>query len=304
MNAKRDNINENAARDIINDIRTNGFADFPVDTIPPILLGDAWEGHTFRNDMCPSVANRTLGLQVFIDFPDPAQREFESIERFVVWPAEWDANGDRTCGDDEDPIFCTESAEELNAWILERKSRRGDTMNAEMLARAFIRELRTELTQAQIDAIVATNAERNDRSCATHDYVDANQTMLDAYEKATGESMQLDCEDPRWDAVARMMDDAHTIAKAALFDEKRIAHWQISDEDLDVLVLHAVASECGERRHHLEHAMCDAIDESEMNFTMCNPLIDAVREAIVRAINDGTIIRGHFRKSTQYFILA
>jgi hypothetical protein len=56
------------------------FPDFAPDTMPVIpgsFLDTSW-----RNDACPSFTSDVLGLSLFIDFADPAAREFPDGKRF------------------------------------------------------------------------------------------------------------------------------------------------------------------------------------------------------------------------------
>jgi hypothetical protein len=54
--------------------------------------------------------------------------------------------------------------------------------NIVLLANAFRDLIREELTPAQLRLVDELNARRRDGSCATHDYLDANEVMQEAYE--------------------------------------------------------------------------------------------------------------------------
>lgn len=62
------------------------FPDYPVDQFPsPIPAG--WVDESWHNNVCPSfIATEADGraLTVWIDYPDPAQREFPDSRRFSV----------------------------------------------------------------------------------------------------------------------------------------------------------------------------------------------------------------------------
>ena len=62
------------------------------------------------------------------------------------------------------------------------------------LAARFATQLRKELGDATVEAIHKTNLERNDETCASHDYLDANEVMNHAWYQAFGENV-----DPRFD---------------------------------------------------------------------------------------------------------
>lgn len=54
----------------------------------------------------------------------------------------------------------------------------------ERLAREFARRLRAEIGEAGMAEVVSRNkAERNPAICHSHDFVDSNQTMLDAWQQ-------------------------------------------------------------------------------------------------------------------------
>ncbi len=54
------------------------------------------------------------------------------------------------------------------------------------LARAFVRGLRRDLTPALLAVIDAANAAADDGTCASHDYVDANEVMDGAFAAVMG----------------------------------------------------------------------------------------------------------------------
>lgn len=59
------------------------FPDFPAQAFPafphPSFVDSSW-----HNDACPSMASEALGLHVWIDYPDQADREFEDCFAYVV----------------------------------------------------------------------------------------------------------------------------------------------------------------------------------------------------------------------------
>lgn len=57
------------------------FPDYPVDAFPPMpafFIDTSW-----HNDACPSIASEA-GLSIWIDYPDPEQREMPDTKRFSV----------------------------------------------------------------------------------------------------------------------------------------------------------------------------------------------------------------------------
>ena len=59
------------------------------------------------------------------------------------------------------------------------------------LAEAFRDGIREFLTPDELREVDAANRERNDETCATHDFCDANEVMLEAFEVAFGREMRL-----------------------------------------------------------------------------------------------------------------
>jgi hypothetical protein len=60
------------------------FPDFDQSTLP--LIPETWADTSWRNDACPSFTSTRFGKTavVYIDFADPALREFEEGKRFTV----------------------------------------------------------------------------------------------------------------------------------------------------------------------------------------------------------------------------
>ena len=79
-----------------------------------------------------------------------------------------------------------------------------NTKEIESLAREFIEQLRADLTDEQIAEIVARNkAEQNPNVCHSHDFCDANEYMLEAFQETfPGKAWhELDTTDGRWSAA-------------------------------------------------------------------------------------------------------
>ena len=85
------------------------------------------------------------------------------------------------------------------------------------LAIAFTESLRNDISAADMKAIVKTNKERNDNTCATHDYVDANMNMADAFEKVFGRQFDFGS-----DNDSDYFNAAWTIAKNNDFSVEKI----------------------------------------------------------------------------------
>jgi len=105
------------------------------------------------------------------------------------------------------------------------------------LARAFIAIIQDWLTADELESVVARNGTNpaGDPCCATHDYCDPNQAMLDAHKKITGR--ELDDHD---EATMRIVDRAWTMARVALFDTRNLRSRPADG------VLHAIHQDQGE----------------------------------------------------------
>ncbi len=141
------------------------FPGYPPADMPAIPAG--WIDASWQNDTAPSfqVAIGPMGepVQIWIDHPDPAQREVPGIARFLLT---------RRIPDDD--MAEIHAGEDWNA-ALEHASR-------ERLACAFARGLMIELTPAQWRAMRLANRRNADFVCASHDHCDANMVMLAAWE--------------------------------------------------------------------------------------------------------------------------
>ncbi|BBZ93049.1 hypothetical protein BRDID11004_60530 [Bradyrhizobium diazoefficiens] len=62
------------------------FPDFPAADMPALPQG--FEDNSWHNDSCPNFTSAELGLRIWIDYADKAQREHPDASRFVLEPAE------------------------------------------------------------------------------------------------------------------------------------------------------------------------------------------------------------------------
>jgi hypothetical protein len=58
------------------------FPGFPPGAYPN--LPESFEDSSWHNDSCPSMSSGGLGLLVYVDYPDPADREDRSLTRYSV----------------------------------------------------------------------------------------------------------------------------------------------------------------------------------------------------------------------------
>lgn len=79
------------------------------------VLPDGFYDSSYGNDMCPSIANDDLDLQIFIDAKDPEDREESNYPRFsVIHASEYGE-----CGN---TLFESESFEEVLSYVEEVKA--------------------------------------------------------------------------------------------------------------------------------------------------------------------------------------
>ena len=80
---------------------------------------------------------------------------------------------------------------------------------AERLAGAFAREVRDAMTPEDLATAVDRNKAHDDSTCATHDFIDSNVCMLDAFKK----TFYMTEPDPASTSVAKVMNEAWSLAK-------------------------------------------------------------------------------------------
>jgi hypothetical protein len=90
------------------------FPDFPAADMPAIPAG--WEDASWHNNSAPSFI-APGGFNVWIDYLDPANREFDGGKRFLV--NKLDADG---CFTNDDPDLETDDWSEVLAFIAERSN--------------------------------------------------------------------------------------------------------------------------------------------------------------------------------------
>jgi hypothetical protein len=95
------------------------FPDFPAADMPAIPAG--FEDSSWHNDVCPTIQSSALRLSIFLDYADPAQREFGAdTNRFLV--LELDADG---CYTGEQPLVATDDWSEVLSFIAKREQANG-----------------------------------------------------------------------------------------------------------------------------------------------------------------------------------
>ena len=212
------------------------FPDY--DGVLPHIAG--YEDSSWHNDACPSIEkNYGTGVRVRIwcDYADPERRESNGYTRFgVVAYSPTDENGSDMLSTDSFHL------------VIERVAQFEASMTIPPLdlAKAFCRQLRIELelykelADETLGIINARNAEfeakGNHSTCATHDFCDANQVMLDAIESICGFA------DYHF-AQNEMINAAWNIARKARFDADKCCEPVKDQSPTDAILAACVAAE-------------------------------------------------------------
>ena len=179
----------------------------------PFIAG--YEDTSWHNDACPSIEKdygNGVRVRVWCDYVDPEKRQNPEYKRFAIVAYS-------PTDEDGSTLLSTNNFHK----VIERISQYEASMSIPplKLAKEFCRQLRIELElyKEAADEILETINSRNavyeasgDHStCATHDFCDANQVMLDAIESICGVA------DYHF-AQNEMINAAWDIARKARFD--------------------------------------------------------------------------------------
>lgn len=106
-----------ADRDLVAPLWHAEFPDFPAADLPEIP--DWWADQSWRNDACPFwVAAPTTGI--FVDYSDPAAREYVGGPRFVVVRLEQD--GTHPVSPDPEALFTSDDWDAVTAFVETRRA--------------------------------------------------------------------------------------------------------------------------------------------------------------------------------------
>lgn len=176
------------------------FPDFSAYDIPLPLLDGGWTDHSWHNDAMPFFVHEPSGVGVWVNFADRAEREFP--DRFIAKAMEWDVGTDSWMHEargDRPVLFTTEDEAVLLSSL-------PDFLRPRAIAHAFalgIQEecqlLADDLSEtsqpgphpwSEIRRLNATAGYA--KSCATHDFLDANVPMAAAFESVMGRPFDAD----------------------------------------------------------------------------------------------------------------
>jgi len=170
------------------------FPDYPVETMVPIP--GTWTDMSWRHETAPSfgpcAGPMGEAAQLWIDYQQPSMREFEDIGRFTF--SRRDALGDLTvvyAGDDYDEAV--------------------RHVAIESLACSFANRLAQQLEPSDWQEMRLRNRTVPAGTCASHDFLDANIVMLEAWHETRATSGQEEA-----DAAAMIADLDHVNAAWAI----------------------------------------------------------------------------------------
>lgn len=199
------------------------FPDY--DGVLPVIAG--YEDSSWHNDACPSIEKdyyNGVRVRIWCDYVDPEKREMPHYQQYsVVVYSPTDEEGS--------DLFSTN-------WIHVLIERVGQfeasmTIPPLELAKAFCRQLHKELDDGTMQLVNARNdlaeSEGDHSTCATHDFCDANQVMLDAIESICGFA------DYHF-AQNEMINAAWDIARKARFDADKCCE-PVKSPVTEILVL-------------------------------------------------------------------
>lgn len=178
-----------------------------------------YEDTSWHNDVCPSIG-RDYGdgvrVRVWCDYVDPEKRECPDSKRFAI-VAYSPTDEDGTVMLDTDSL----------SLVIERIGQYEASMSIPPLelATEFCRQLSKNLDDGTLKVINRRNTEYEDAgdhsTCATHDFCDANQVMLDAIEAICGVAdyhfAQNAMINAAWDIARRARFDADKCCEPPVF---------------------------------------------------------------------------------------
>jgi len=136
------------------------FPTFDQSTLPAIPAG--FVDTSWVNDQCPNFLGMGDTLGLFIDFADPADRDFPESSRFTLH--DWDGGSVGIIAHSDD-------------W---------SEILAHIIARQFVADLKDGATAEQWATMRLANVGYGEGVCASHDFCDANMVMHPAFESVMG----------------------------------------------------------------------------------------------------------------------
>lgn len=198
------------------------FPDYPLATMMPIQA--TWSEMSWRHEAAPSfgpcVGPMGEAAQIWIDYADPAKRDVPESSRFTF--SRRDAVGELTviyAGDDYDAVL-------THAFV-------------EALACAFAKRVAYEMTAEEWQVTRLRNRTVPDNVCASHDFMDANILMLEAWAAERGNALLPGGERERLEDDLERVNAAWSIATrcylTASEEGARFDAWRLTGRAVDGL---------------------------------------------------------------------
>lgn len=244
------------------------FPDFDQATLP--LIPEGFEDISHGIEGCPSFHNTALGLVLWVDFSNEADRENEGLKRFSIYPC------------DETGAHTTDlAAVDTDDWA---------EAQAFILAHQFAAELREQLTEEEFAQMRIDNVGVAEGICASHDFCDANMPMDDAFEKVMGHRLPLGEETPEpYEAFATgaaIWNAAWKIATPTLLTAT--AEEVLCDEFKEFCEIHDIANDAGDA---MDLLMSDTLTDDQRHWlTDFSERWDEMRAAEDQAHTAATVV--------------
>ena len=185
------------------------FPDYgPLDFEPPLN----WIASHWHNNSCPSWESpkkpNGQNLTLWAEYADESKRESKGL-RFTL------------CLYFDGEYVSTLCESDIYSDVLECIFKQNGEYDIEALAKQFIIELRETVSDEEMDEINARNATPeyiNTGCCASHDFCDPNQCMIDALENL---GFTFETQD---NAQLQAIDQAWTLAKSCEFNADALAN--------------------------------------------------------------------------------
>lgn len=271
------------------------FPDY--DGVLPYIAG--YEDTSWHNDACPSIEKdygNGVRVRIWCDYVDPERRESNGYTRFgVVAYSPTDEEGSDMLSTDHFHL------------VIERVAQFEASMTIPPLelAKAFCRQLRIELelykelADETLGIINARNAEfeaKGDHStCATHDFCDANQVMLDAIESICGFAdyhfAQNEMINAAWEIARRARFDADKCCEPVaepVIEPMTVQEYfrkMLGEEMEDDVAVIPLDSPCGESCKVVIDGVAEMIDTISDRLIKCRTLIDTAHLVLAVQIN-------------------
>lgn len=255
----------------------------------PYIAG--YEDTSWHNDACPSIEKNYgngVRVRIWCGYVDPDRWEGTGFRFGVVVESPTD----------EGTILLSTNSEQL---VIERVAQFEASMTIPPLdlAKAFCRQLHKQLDDGTMKVINRRNEEfeacGNHSICATHDFCDANQVMLDAIESICGFAdyhfAQNEMINAAWDIARKARFDADkccepvaepVIESMTVQEYFRKMLGEEMEDDIGVIPLN---SPCGESCKVVIDGVAEMVDTISDRLIKCRTLIDTAHLVLAVQIN-------------------